>query len=335
MHIIAKFIEDFPEQLQDAITIGEKLSLKHQSSDFKNIIIAGLGGSGIGGSLVKSLLSNEIKLPIEIIKGYDLPAYASSSTLVIASSYSGNTEETLLVVEQAMRVNAKIACITSGGKLVELAKDKHFDLAQIPVTEPICPRANLGYSFVQLLYILMEYRLIETKYAQQLKKSVGLLQTNRFAIESEAKKVANELHNKLPMIYVDELFGALAVRFQQQINENAKQFAHVNVFPEMNHNELVGWVHPTTLLKNSVVLFLKSTFNNPRNEKRMEVCEPIFRRLTNEIIDLKAKGDSLTEQFIYFIHLTDWISYYLAEKNEVDAFEIDVINHLKGELAKV
>lgn len=335
MDIIAKFIEDFPQQLQNAITLGEKLQLKHQSSEIRNIVIAGLGGSGIGGSLVKSLVSHEIKLPIEVIKGYDLPAFVNSNTLVIASSYSGNTEETLQVVDQAMRVNAKIACITSGGKLLELAKTEDFDLAQIPVTEPICPRANLGYSLVQLLYLLMEYCLISNNYASQLKKSVNLLQNSRFAIKSEAREIANELVGKLPMIYADEIFGALSIRFQQQINENAKQFAHVNVFPEMNHNELVGWIHPANLLKNSAVLFIKSSFNNPRNEKRMEVCEPIFRTMTNDIIDIKAKGDSLLEQFIYLIHLTDWISYYLSEKNNVDAFEIGVINHLKGELAKV
>lgn len=335
MHIIQKFIADFPAQLQDAIRLGEKLTTTYQSAEIRNIVIAGLGGSGIGGSLVKSLVNQELKVPLEVIKGYDLPAYVNSSTLLIASSYSGNTEETLLVVEAARRNNAKIACITSGGKLLALANDENFDRAVIPVTEPICPRANLGYSLVQLLYLLMEYRLIDKNYARFLKESVSLLQNNRFGIETEAKKIATKLENKLPIIYCDEIFGALSVRFQQQINENAKQFAHVNVFPEMNHNELVGWVYPKNVLKDSVVILLQSSFNHARNAKRMEVCEPIFRKAADEVLHLEAKGDSLLEQFIYLIHLTDWISYFLAEKNNVDAFEIDVINLLKNELAKV
>jgi glucose/mannose-6-phosphate isomerase len=335
MDIIQKFIEDFPQQLEDAIRLGEALTLKHQASEIRNIIIAGLGGSGIGGSLVKSLVNRELKVPLEVIKGYDLPAYANSSTLLIASSYSGNTEETLQVVEAARQRQVKIACITSGGKLLELAKEIAFDLAPIPVTEPICPRANLGYSLVQLLYLFMEYRLIDKSYAKQLQEALSLLKNQKFSIESEAKQVAAKLENKLPIIYCDELFGALAVRFQQQINENAKHFAHVNVFPEMNHNELVGWVHPKNMLKDSVVLLLASTFNHTRNAKRMEVCLPIFNNLADGVLTLQAKGDSLVEQFIYLIHLTDWISFFLAERNKVDAFEINVINLLKNELAKV
>jgi glucose/mannose-6-phosphate isomerase len=335
MHIIAKFIAEFPQQLQNAIQLGEKITLKHQGNSFKNIIIAGLGGSGIGGSLVKSLVNQQIKLPIEVIKGYDLPAYANQDTLVIASSYSGGTEETLLVVEQAMKVGAKITCITSGGKLAKLAQEQGFDIAPIPLIEPVCPRANLGYSLVQLLYILMGYGLINKAYAEELKSSEVLLQTQNEAIKKEAKNIAALMNGKMPIIYADEIFGALIVRFQQQINENAKQFAHINVFPEMNHNELVGWVHPATLLQNSVVFFIKSNFNNPRNTKRMEVCEPIFLKLADKIYDINAKGGTLLMQFIYLIHLTDWVSYELSLLNSVDSFEIDVINLLKGELAKV
>ncbi len=335
MHIIQKFIADFPAQLTDAIAYGEKIEVKYQASEIRNIVIAGLGGSGIGGSLVKSLINQELKVPLEVIKGYDLPAYVNSGTLLIASSYSGNTEETLLVVEAARRCNAKIACITSGGKLLQLATEEGFDTAPIPVTEPICPRANLGYSLVQLLYLLMKYRLIGSQYERQLQDGLSLIKNQKFSIESEASKIASRLEDKLPIIYCDEIFGALAVRFQQQINENSKQFAHVNVFPEMNHNELVGWVFPKSVLKESVVLLLQSSFNHPRNTKRMEICTPIFNKLATDVLNIEAKGDSLLEQFIYLIHLTDWISFELANRNKVDAFEIDVINLLKNELAKV
>jgi glucose/mannose-6-phosphate isomerase len=335
MHIIAKFITEFPQQLQHAIELGEKLKLKHQASSFKNIVIAGLGGSGIGGSLVKSLVSHEIKLPIEVIKGYDLPAYVDEHSLVIASSYSGGTEETLLVVEQAMKAGAKITCITSGGKLAALAQEKNFDIAILPLIEPVCPRANLGYSLTQLLYVFMGYGLIGKNYAQELQKSVTLLHNQSQNLQAEAQKIATLLPNKLPIIYADEIFGALITRFQQQINENSKHFAHINLFPEMNHNELVGWIHPNKVLQNSVILFIKSAFNNPRNTKRMEVCEPIFKKLTPQIYDIVPQGKTLLIQFIELIHLTDWISYELSLLNGVDAFEITVINHLKNELAKV
>ncbi len=335
MHIIAQFIANFPAQLTEAVELAEQIKITAPKHDIRNIVVAGLGGSGIGGSIAHALISNEIGVPFEVVKGYDIPAYTNAHTLFIASSYSGSTEETLASVEKAAEKGAKIACVTTGGKLLKLAQEKGYNVALMPFTEPICPRANLGYSLIQLLGLLQSYGLVTTNFLAQAKTAIALLQTHNESIQTEAKQLAGALVGKLPILYADYNFGAVAVRFQQQINENAKQFAHVNVFPEMNHNELVGWVHPKNLLKDTVVVFFQSTFNNARNTIRMQVCEPIFGRATQNFYQLHAKGESALAHVLYFIYLTDWASYYLAEQNGADAYEIDVINHLKNELAKV
>lgn len=334
MNIIQQLIEEFPTQLQRAIDIGETLKVSAPAHEIRNVVIAGLGGSGIGGSIVKTLVFDELGVPLEVIKSYEVPAFVGKHTLLIASSHSGNTEETLAAVETALQRGAKVACITTGGKLHAIAQAHALDVAKIPLEQP-CPRQYIAYSLVQQLYLLMHYGLVGQHFRTQLRNGLAQVVAQQEAIKAEAKQMAKQMHGHLPFIYADNNLGALAVRFQQQINENAKQMAHVNIFPEMNHNELVGWQLPESVLRQGVVINMRSKFNNPRVDVRLEVCRPIFGRLAAEVIDLHLQGPSLLEQTLHFIHLTDWASFYLAEANGVDPYPIDVINHLKNELAKV
>jgi glucose/mannose-6-phosphate isomerase len=330
--LIRTLIEGYPAQVVQAIALGKSQQLTAPANEIRQVVIAGLGGSGIGGSIVKTLTAQTLPAPLEILKSYDLPAWVGKHTLLLASSHSGNTEETLTVVQQAAQRGAKIVAITTGGQLADLAKSNGWDLVLMPFEKP-CPRQFLAYSLIQQLYVLINLGLVPASLAADIDEGAALVQTS--PVQEVAREIAAKCANRLPFIYADERLGALALRFQQQINENAKQMAHVNVFPEMNHNELVGWRLPAQHLQQSVVILLRSAHNHPRVDIRLAVCEPIFRKLTADVVHLQLQGNSLAAQTLHFIHLTDWVSYFLAKINGVDAYEIDVINHLKNELAKV
>ncbi|NJL14535.1 MAG: hypothetical protein HC913_17045 [Microscillaceae bacterium] len=193
----------------------------------------------------------------------------------------------------------------------------------------------MGYSLVQLLHILPLYGLTDAHLGDDLEAAQQLLAQNQTAIQAQAEALALSLVNKLPIVYGDTKIGPVLVRLQQQINENAKQLCHINLFPEMNHNELVGWGLSAEHYQNTVIWMVETSFDHPRVRTRMEICQPIFAAKTSALHLIRPEGQSLTEQVLYLIHLFDWVSYYLAGQNQVDAFEIDVINFLKNELAKI
>src|SRR5258708_32097793 len=328
-----KLIEGFTQQLSHALKLGQSMDLVRPGSDIRNILITGMGGSGIGANLVESLTFGRVPFPITVCKGYNIPQFVSPHTLFIACSYSGDTEETLSAVNKAMHKRAHIICITSGGKMLETAKEHNLFYIQVPAGSA-SPRAQLGYMLVSLLSTLYHTNLIGATFIKETENSIEYLDRGEKAIQSEAELIAKKLRGKLPIIYCDERLKSMATRFQNQINENAKQMAHVNTFPEMNHNEIVGWRFPENVLQQAQVIYLYSDHDHERVEKRMEICRDIFEKRSNPIIDIVAEGASLLEQYYYLIHLTDWISYFLAKENGVDADSIDNINFLKDELAK-
>ncbi|MBI1770188.1 MAG: bifunctional phosphoglucose/phosphomannose isomerase [Bacteroidetes bacterium] len=329
-----KLIEGFTQQLSHALKLGQSMDLVRPGSDIRNILITGMGGSGIGANLVESLTFGRVPIPIAVSKGYNIPQFVSPHTLFIACSYSGNTEETLAAVQKGLLKRAHIICVTSGGKMLELAKEYNLFYIQLPGGSP-SPRAQLGYMMTSLLYALYHTNLIGAAFIKETENAIEYLDRGEKAIQSEAELIAKKLRGKLPIIYCDERLKAMAIRFQNQINENSKQMVHVNTFPEMNHNEIVGWHFPENILQQSQVVYLYSDHDHERVEKRMEICRDIFEKRSNPIIDIVAEGASLLEQYYYLIHLTDWISYFLAKENNVDADSIDNINFLKDELLKL
>lgn len=329
-----KLIEGFTLQLASALKIGQSVDLVRPGSDIRNILITGMGGSGIGANLVESLTFGRVPIPITVSKGYNIPQFVSPHTLFIACSYSGDTEETLAAIHKAMLKRAHIICITSGGKMLELAKEYNLFWIQIPGGST-SPRGNLGYMMVSLLYALYHTNLIGAAFMKETENAIEYLNRGEKAIQSEAELIAKKLKGKFPIIYCDERLKAMAVRFQNQINENAKQLAHVNTFPEMNHNEIVGWQFPENILQQAQVIYLYSDHDHERVEKRMEICRPIFEKRSNPIIDIVGEGASLLEQYYYLIHLTDWISYYLAKENGVEANPVEAVDYLKEELGKL
>lgn len=322
-----ELVQNFSNQLKESLAIAEKAIIA-PSAEIQSIVVTGLGGSGIGGTILAELLSDVCKVPILINKDYTLPAYINEKTLLIVSSYSGNTEETLEAMHQAIGKKAQIVCVTSGGKVMQLAKQHHFDFIEIPGGFP--PRSCIGYSLYQLVRVLQLKKLAPDTLTTDLKNTIALLDSENEAIKKEALEVAKKLHNKIPVIYTLGTCEGVAVRFRQQINENSKMLCWHHTFPEMNHNELVGW---TTRNDNLAVLTFHTSFDNKRTKKRYEFCKPLFESLSSGVTDITAKGNSKLEQFFYLINIGDWISCYLADLRGIDPVEVNIIDKLKKELA--
>lgn len=324
------YIAAFTQHLSEAVQIGRAAKLSPSQKDIRNVLICGLGGSGIGGTIVSDLVSAEIGVPICSTKDYSIPNFVNEHTLVIASSYSGNTEETLFALKKCQAKGAEIACISSGGKLTEIAREKNYNLISIPGGNP--PRAMLGYSFTQLFFLLHHYNLIGNAFNQEFEKAISLLTNRQEHIQQEAKALANKLYNTTPVIYTAQGTEGVGIRFRQQINENSKMLCWHHVVPEMNHNELVGW---RTNTQNLSVVYFRNKGDYSRNQLRIDINKKVISEYTDNITEVWSEGDSPLENALYHIHLGDWVSWYLSEMNEVDAIEIEVINYLKGELAKV
>ncbi len=326
-----KMIARFSEQLDEALKIAEKVSLKKHNAPFRSVFISGLGGSGIGGNFVQEFVRPYCKLPVVVSKGYQAPAWVNKHTLAICSSYSGNTEETLSTLDQLLGTGAKIVCVSSGGKLIQLAKSHGLDYVQLP-TGWSSPRACLGYSVVTQLGVLRAAGLIPLKLFTQVKNAQKLLNRDDADIQKKAKKIAGFLVDKTPVLYIADNMEAVAVRWRQQINENAKMLAWHHVVPEMNHNELVGWRNNRP---DVAVIWLRNRDDFHRTSVRMDINKEIVEHFTATSIEVWSKGKSQIEKAFYLVYLGDWMSYFLAEIRDVDPVEIKVIDYLKGELAKV
>lgn len=325
-----ELILNFANQIAESIQIAEKKPLNLYSKEIKNVVISGLGGSGIGGTIVSNLIKDVASIPVIISKDYSIPHFVDENTLFIASSYSGNTEETFESLQTAFNKKAKIVCVTSGGDIENFAILNGLDYRVIPGGNP--PRACLGYSFTQLIEVLVFYKIIPASFKQDLLDSIELLNKHESSIQQIAFDLAKSLYKKRVVIYSESSLEGACVRLRQQLNENSKMLCWHHVIPEMNHNELVGWTEENP---NLAVLFIKNDKNDyTKNRIRMEISKDIVSKYTPHVFEIYTKGDTLMQNTLYFIHLGDWISYYLSELNGVDIMDIAVINYLKSTLAK-
>jgi glucose/mannose-6-phosphate isomerase len=324
-----ELVANFSKQLQEALNIAQQAKITSPKK-IDNVLITGLGGSGIGGTNVAELAIKTSTVPVVISKDYFIPAFVNENTLVIVCSYSGNTEETISAMQLAMQKKTQFVCITSGGKIKEIAEKKNFDLIVIPGGFP--PRSCIGYSLVQLLHVFEGKQIANLHYKKEVEAAIKLLDEKEEDIKQKAKSFAEKLHDKIPVIYSLGNTEGLAVRFRQQINENSKMLCWHHVIPEMNHNELVGWAGGN---KNIAVCVLRTSFDYERNVKRLEINKEIFSKHTDTVFEIFAEGDSLLVQSLYLIHITDWVSCYLADLKNIDPTEVKVIDFLKGALAKV
>lgn len=326
----------FPNQWDEAIKFTEELDLRVDPEKIDNICIAGMGGSAIGGDLIRAYSAESCPVPVSVIRGYEVPGWVGENTLFIASSFSGNTEETLSALSGARERGAWLAAVTSGGQLLLKATQEEFDYIKIPGGMP--PRAALAYNFVSLFRIFQflgyldegDEALSETEV---LLSGQGSLLAN--FQESEALALARDLIDTLPIIYSNStLLEPVNLRWRCQFEENSKTLAYGNTLPEMNHNEIVGWEYIAHLTGRLSVILLLDEQEDPRIKKRMHIVKELIEDQAASISILKSRGKSRLTRMFSLVQLADWTSYYLAILNEVDPTPIAKIDLLKSKLAE-
>lgn len=321
------YIERSVEYVKQGLAIGRSFAFSAPKGVVKNVVLAGLGGSGIGAELVHNYLELTIKVPVVISKDYFLPAFVNEDTLVIACSYSGNTEETLAAVSEARHKNAQILCITSGGMLKAFADEHQYDCIVLPSGIP--PRAYVAGSFSQTLFALQHFGLINDAFISEIEAAADFLAAKEAAIKAKAEELAKQVLGKILVIYADQRIGGVATRWRQQLNENGKALGWERTIPEMNHNELVGWSESNP---NLAVVLLHMGTELPNVKKRFAITAEVAGNCTDAVYDIHAEGNTFFEKTFYLMLLGDWLSWYLADMRGVDAVQVRVINYLKASL---
>jgi glucose/mannose-6-phosphate isomerase len=338
-HDMFGMISALPNHLKEGLAIGLNVNLQNlEMETFHSVIVAGMGGSAIAGDLVRSYLYNAIQIPFIICRHYCLPGYANKKALVICSSYSGDTEETLSAYDNALDKGAKVVAITTGGKLARKAEHDGIPLLRIKGGLP--PRAALGYSFASLLTIISRLGLCSDQCDEiehtinSLNRWMSLYQPEN--TDNPAIKLAEKIHGSIPVIYSGyERLDAVATRFKGQLSENAKTLAFTNVFPELSHNELVGWQVSNASDRQFMVIILKDAQEHKRLKLRMEIVTQYLREKNTEVSILECRAGIDLERMFYFIQYLDFASYYLAMLNGVDPYPIAAIDYLKDKLSKM
>jgi glucose/mannose-6-phosphate isomerase len=326
-------VEHFPDQLQEAIAISQAAEVHLPNSHtISRVVLGGLGGSAFGGEIIRNYGLQKLRKPFDIQRGYEVPTYVDDETLYILSSYSGNTEETLAQAKEAYQRNAQVVAITSGGELARWAQAHGLPHILVPGGFP--PRSACGYSIVQQLRILHTAGILPD-YAADLNEALAAIRAFGPADHTRARELAQACVNRWVVLYSSNINDAVAIRFRQQINENAKQLCSHHVVPEMNHNELVGWVYPQTVLQNTTVLYLRSHHEHPRTAYRFDLNRTVIEEAGGQILEVWASARiGLLAELLYQLHLADWVSLYLAEANNVDPLPVQVIDRLKSSLAQ-
>lgn len=329
-------IKELPQQVRDAWAISQKAQIPPAFGDVRNIVVAGMGGSAIGGDLAAALLAGELKVPMSVHRDYGLPAYVGRDTLVIASSYSGNTEESLSALEEAQKRGSKVIAITTGGRVAEIAQQAGFPL--VTFSYKARPRATLGYSLTLVLGVLARAGLARDLSADidAALADVAKLQerVHEGARSNDAKKLAAATAGKVVFVYGAGAMGVMARRVKGQWNENAKNWAAYDVMPELNHNAVVGFPEPAIAKQALAVLMLRSTQDLGRHRVRFEVTKQLLERAGIEHHTLELPGQSALSEILQMTYFTDHVSFYVALLNGADPSPNTSIDFLKDRLAK-
>lgn len=331
-------LHGFPGQCGKAWERARKFELSLDYSGISNVVIAGMGGSAIGGDIARRLALAESKLPVFVHRDYGLPAFVDANTLVIASSYSGNTEETLSAFTKSLAIECKKLAITSGGRLKQLAEKQGFPLFLIDYQAP--PRAAFPSNFVPLVGIFQKLGLLTDK-SRDLREAVSILNKlsgdiveTRPLASNPAKQLAARLHGRVAVIYGAEMLTEVARRWKGEFNENGKAWAFFESFPELDHNAVVGYDFPIEAKERMLVLMLCSSSLHPRNQLRYDITAKLLARAGIAYEFVEARGQSALAQVLSLVLLGDYASFYLSMLNEVDPTSTDAIDFLKQSLAQ-
>ena len=330
-------IWNFPDNIIEAMKIGSSIVLQNDFSKVEKVIVAGMGGSAIGGDVTGALIENELDIPFIVIRGYQLPNWVDERTLVICSSYSGDTEETLSAFDDAQSRNALICSITTGGTLVDKCLSSGCDVINIP--DGLQPRAALAFSFVPMLYLLKKVGKISLESISWLSKAAKLLKDVRegYSIDDQSNptwSLAQKIKYHLPIIYTgSERLNPVAIRLKGQLCENGKMLAYYNSLPEMNHNEIEGWENNKELFEQYYIIWLKDKDDHGRVKLRQKATRKILRKNGVKQSVLKMNEKSFSDRFLHMIHYGDWLSYWCGIAHESDPGLVEKIIQIKKKLA--
>lgn len=329
-------IKDLAKQVRDAWKIANAAALPPAYGDVRNITVAGMGGSAIGGDLAAALLADELKIPMSVHRDYGAPGYIGRDSLVIASSYSGNTEETLSAFDAAKQRGAKILVLTTGGRISELAKAGGYPTVTFAYNAQ--PRAALGYSLGLVLGSLCRLGFVRDLAADIEAALADLAKLDERVHEgartNDAKKLAIDLYGRIPFAYGAGVLGVMARRVKGQFNENAKNWSAFDVMSELNHNAVVGFPHPPAVRDALTVLLLRSDRDNPRHKVRLDVTAELLDRANIRHTTLRFSGQSMLSEVLQMTMFTDYVTFYLALLNGADPTEVRSIDYLKDRLSK-
>lgn len=326
--LMKQLIENFPQHIAQSIN-QIHIEGNVEKKDFRQVLFVGIGGSGIGGRLIIDLFSQFMNIPLQLNPNYIVPNWVDEHTLVIASSYSGNTEETISCIHQAKESGATIAVVSSGGQALEIANRKNWARFIMPGGEQ--PRAMLGYSFIGQLKMLIQFGILEQSILEDVEAGNEEIAALQAEIMQEAEDLADQIGDKTPILYTAKQFEGISVRWKQQINENSNYHCWFCNVPEMNHNEIEGWYYDQS---NFAPVLLRFDSEYIRNRERMNILNNILTEQKANPISLNAKGSNEVAQALYYIQLGDWLSYFLAVNNDTDPVKIELIGKLKSELNK-
>ena len=301
---------------------------------YSHVLISGLGGSAIAGDLLKNLLGSQLKVPVTVNRGYQLPESVHNNTLVILSSYSGETEETLSVMQACKKRGIPFAAISSGGTL---AASVTATDGLLTVPKGFQPRFAVGLSLFAQIRILAETGVVGDQSGLFLKAKQLLEQKSAVYASDQGKpfKIAEDLIGVIPIIYsAVDTTEAIGYRLKCQFNENSKLLAFHAVIPEMNHNEIVGWETFSPQLLHAKVLMLGDRDDHPQTAKRFAICSDIMKKAGAEVITITSDEEDYESRFLDLLYLTDWISYYLCLFRARSPIEIDNIHFLKKALVQ-
>jgi len=332
----------FPAQCKEAVKITQAIEIPEKyKNSFSNILFTGMGGSAIGAHILICYLRDELDIPAIVNRDYTIPKFVREDTLAIFCSYSGNTEETLSAYEKAKRRTSNIVVLSSNGKLITNAQKDGFLNIQIPSGLP--PRAALGYSFFPLLLLCSKLGLVKSKHDEinEVFEVLGKDCKHQIGLEIKsasnlAKQIAYKCHKKFPIVYgASDSLEAVVLRWRTQFSENSKSLSSTHVFPEMNHNEIVGWEFPEELLPYFIVIILRDSCEHPRVSKRIEITKKILEDNDIKTLQVFSLGNFLLSRLFSLIYIGDFSSFYLSILNRVDPTPVKRIDYLKRELAKV
>ncbi|RMF60571.1 MAG: bifunctional phosphoglucose/phosphomannose isomerase [Calditrichaeota bacterium] len=335
-----KYLSGFPQQILDTRELMKNVKVDYSISQFQNLVIGGMGGSAIAGDLALAFSREKLPLPAMVIREYDIPVFVNKSTLFIALSYSGNTEETLSTSQQAIEKGATLIGISSGGELENICKKGNYVHIKIPEGYP--PRQALGYLFFSLYYLLDRLGVSIANEAD-VNETVTLLQELAGRYDPHlnmgsnlASHIAQSIYHAFPVIYTGVPFlYPVPVRWRNQFNENSKCMAFSNVFPELNHNEIMGWEGLYEVNKHLRIILLRDPEETPRMKKRIEISKEVIRNSRIPLGEIFSEGSSRLARLFSLIYVGDWASYLLAMLNEKDPIRIDGITYLKEKLSEL